>query len=217
MDQVNISIILGTICLAGAVVSVVSEWRKWRAVRALSKMAASTAFVALALENGAAGSGYGRLILVALISSWAGDALLLSLRSSFLLAGIAAFLLAHAAFASAFASQLLDTSWLIIALLIFGVAALALLRWLWPHLETFYKIAVPVYLAAIMIMTSLAVAVSAASMSPIVAIGAITFAASDVSVARDRFIASGIANKAWGLPLYYAAQILLAMSVLLYR
>ena len=46
-----------------------------------------------------------------------------------------------------------------------------------------------------------------------VAAGALMFAVSDVSVARDRFVAPGFANAAWGLPLYYAAQLVLASTV----
>ena len=210
----NLTIVFGTICFANAIVYVVAEWRDWRTIRWISKLTASTVFVILACANGAAGSAYGRLILIALILSWVGDALLLSFRSSFLLAGIAAFFFAHMAFAAAFASRNLDTVWLFTSLAILTAAALAFIRWLWKYLTSFYKIAVPIYLAAITIMTSLAIAVSVASMSPLLATAAITFTASDVSVARNRFVARSVANKIWGVPLYYLAQILFAMSVL---
>jgi len=43
--------------------------------------------------------------------------------------------------------------------------------------------------------------------------GAVTFYVSDLSVARDRFLAPGFVNRLWGLPLYYGAQLLLAGSV----
>lgn len=210
----NLTIVLRTICMANAILYVVAEWSRWTTVRSISKLAASTAFVALAIANGAAGSAYGRLILLALIFSWVGDALLLSLRSPFLLAGIAAFFLAHAAFGAAFASQRLDAMWLAIALVILSAGAFAFLRWLWTYLQPFYKIAVPLYLAAITVMTSLAISSSAASMSPLLATAAITFTASDISVARNRFVERSLANKIWGVPLYYTAQILFAMSVL---
>jgi hypothetical protein len=45
-----------------------------------------------------------------------------------------------------------------------------------------------------------------------VAMGALAFTASDVSVARDRFVREDFFNRAWGLPLYYCAQLLLALS-----
>jgi len=31
-------------------------------------------------------------------------------------------------------------------------------------------------------------------------------------VARDRFVAQGFINRAWGLPMYYGGQLLLAYS-----
>ncbi len=214
MTYDNLTIVFGTICLANAIVYVVAEWRNWRTIRWISKLTASTVFVILACANGAAGSAYGRLILLALIFSWVGDALLLSLRSSFLLAGIAAFFFAHIAFAAAFASQNLDTVWLFTSLAILTAAALAFIRWLWKYLTSFYKIAVPIYLAAITVMTSLAIAASVASFAPLLGVGAIAFAVSDVSVALNRFVERKIVNKIWGLPLYYLAQLLFAMSVL---
>ena len=91
----NISIFLAAFCLLGAVTCVFAEWRALQILRIVSKIAASTSFVTLSVVNGAFDSTYGRLILVALILSWAGDVMLLSLRSSMLLAGIGAFFLAH--------------------------------------------------------------------------------------------------------------------------
>jgi uncharacterized membrane protein YhhN len=44
-------------------------------------------------------------------------------------------------------------------------------------------------------------------------LGALLFYASDLSVARDRFVQRGFVNKAWGLPAYYAGQVLLAWSL----
>jgi hypothetical protein len=41
---------------------------------------------------------------------------------------------------------------------------------------------------------------------------ALAYTASDVSVARDRFVAHAFANRARGLPLYDAAQLLLAAT-----
>jgi uncharacterized membrane protein YhhN len=43
--------------------------------------------------------------------------------------------------------------------------------------------------------------------------GAIGFLASDVAVARERFVARSPWNQRWGLPLYYASQLLLASTV----
>ena len=97
---------------------------------------------------------------------------------------------------------------------LFGVV---MLRWLWQHLDGFYRFAVPVYVLAIVLMTSLAAAVSAASGSYAALAAAFIFTVSDVAVARDRFVRRSIVNKVWGLPLYYTAQIVFAVSILYYR
>ncbi len=208
------SIALAVLCLAAAVIHVAASRFKRTIISALAKAAASTAFVAIAVVNGATVTQYGRFILVALVLSWCGDVFLLSRTSAFLLAGIAAFLLAHVAFAVAFLQESIDAYSFAAALACMSVTGIILARWLWPRLGGFYRIAVPVYILAIMLMTSLAVGMRRASMPATVAFGAILFAVSDVSVAKDRFIDSSISNKIWGIPLYYAAQILLAMSVI---
>jgi len=46
-----------------------------------------------------------------------------------------------------------------------------------------------------------------------VRVGAVLFFLSDLLVARDRFVAPGFGNRLLGLPLYYAAQLLLASAV----
>jgi len=45
------------------------------------------------------------------------------------------------------------------------------------------------------------------------AAGAVLFFASDLAVARDKFVAKGFVNRAWGLPVYYAGQLLIAWSL----
>lgn len=213
----TMTIPLAAACLFGAFATVFGEWRKSDSIRSAAKVAASSAFIAIAAVNGAATSFYGRAMLIALVFSWVGDILLLSARNSFLTAGIAAFLLAHFGFAAAFASLEIDTAAMAVAFSIMAAFGALMLRWLWPHLDGLYKIAVPVYVAAIVVMTSLAAAVSAASGAYIAVAAAIIFTVSDISVARDRFVRRSIVNKVWGLPLYYAAQIMLAVSVLFYR
>ena len=68
------------------------------------------------------------------------------------------------------------------------------------------------YFIVIGTMSALACAVTAAGGPAGVALGALAFAASDVSVARDRFVQHDFRNRAWGLPLYYCAQVLLALT-----
>jgi phage shock protein PspC (stress-responsive transcriptional regulator) len=59
----------------------------------------------------------------------------------------------------------------------------------------------------------LVAAAGASPADPAIFAGAALFYASDLTVARDRFVASGFANGAIGLPLYFAAQLVIAHTV----
>jgi uncharacterized membrane protein YhhN len=86
------------------------------------------------------------------------------------------------------------------------------LRWLAPALPKDMVWPVRAYMLVIGLMSALACGVTAAGGPWAVAVGALAFTASDVSVARDRFVRHEFANRAWGLPLYYAAQLLIAST-----
>ena len=126
------------------------------------------------------------------------------------LAGIAAFLLAHTAFAKAFTVLEFNRIAFVTALLLWIVVVIILIRWLWKYLHGPYRFAVVIYMAAITVMVSFA----GATTSPLIIVAAGMFAVSDISVARDRFVKHSLGNKVWGLPLYYIAQLLFAISII---
>ena len=95
----------------------------------------------------------------------------------------------------------------------FSIPLVLIVRWLWPHLSGFYRLPVSAYIGVIAIMASMACASAYRTGVWALAVGAVGFAASDVAVAREQFVTKSIVNKLWGLPLYYAAQLLLAWSV----
>lgn len=200
-------------CLVACAALVVCEYRGWRPGRAISKITASTAFVALALQLDAVHSAYGRVILAALVLSWVGDVFLLSHRNRLFLLGITSFLLAHVAFSVAFSLVGVSLPALLVGLAAMAVIGASVLAWLWKHLDGFYRVAVGAYVLAIVAMCAFAIAASAASGNWLLAGGAIAFAVSDISVARDRFVAHRFINRLWGLPLYYVAQVILALSI----
>lgn len=68
------------------------------------------------------------------------------------------------------------------------------------------------YLIVITAMVVMAVAAFGAGATALIPIGAILFYASDIAVARNQFVAPGIVNRVWGLPLCYFAQVLLATT-----
>ena len=204
------TIILAIVCLGFAAAYVLAERYGGGWPAGAAKVVASTSFVGLAVLNNALSSEYGIMILAALAFSWAGDLLLLSQRNEMLIAGIGAFLLAHISFGVAFATRTFDVTLFVAALGFWNIAALLLVRWLWKYLAGSNRIAVIVYLATISVVAALAFA----TRSPIIIAAAVLFAVSDISVARDRFVQRSIANRVWGIPIYYLAQILFAISVL---
>ena len=189
-----------------------AEYRGWRAGIWLAKPAASTLFVCAALERGALGSGYGRLVAAALALSWLGDVLLIPVgRPQVFQAGVAAFGLAHVAYVGAFLSRAFAPGQALLAAVPAALAFAAAARWLRPHVPAEMRLSVRAYMAILSAM--LVAAAGAAAADPWITAGAALFYLSDLAVARDRFVAPGFANALVGLPLYYAAQMVLAATV----
>lgn len=185
-------------------VHLVAEARGAAVPRAAGKLGASAAFVVLGAARGGGGA-FDRALLAGLVLSWAGDALLLSSRRPAFLGGLIAFLLAHVAYAVAFAGVTDATPWSALPVLAVTAGALA---WLWPHLGDL-RAPVAAYCAVIAVMLWLALGVP----RPEVRAGAALFYLSDLLVARDRFVRPAFSNRLIGLPLYYAGQLLLALAI----
>lgn len=181
-----------------------ADRRGARTARALGKLGASAVFVALAVALGPEGR-LGWAVLAALLLSAAGDALLLSAERAPFLAGLGVFLAAHVAYAIGFATVSRPSA---ATAALVAVATAAALVWLWPHAGAM-RGPVVAYCAAIAVMVWLALGVD----RPELRAGAFLFWLSDLTVARDRFVRPGFVNRAVGLPLYYAAQLLLATAV----
>jgi uncharacterized membrane protein YhhN len=201
------------ICAVAVAALLVAERRESQAGKWLTKPVASAAFIAVAVFAGAPDSGYGRLILLGLGLCLLGDVLLIPAgRLAVFRAGVFAFLAGHVAFAAAFLTQPRSVPWLVVAAVLLALALSGVWRWLSPSLPADMRLPVQAYFLVISVMTALACAVSGAGGPAVIAAGAIAFTASDISVARDRFVHQQFANRAWGLPLYYLAQVLLALS-----
>lgn len=177
----------------------------------LAKPVASTLFVVAALFAGALDSPYGQLILLGLVLSWLGDVFLIPKSQGFFIAGLGSFLLAHLAYSGAFYLQPMAVLPLAFASIAMAIAASVILQWLWPGVPRKMRAAVVAYLLAISLMVVLASGTIAATGWQL-AVGAVMFAVSDIFVARDRFVLSSAANRLLGLPLYYAAQLIFALS-----
>lgn len=180
----------------------------------LAKPLASLGFLGVALAAGALGSVYGRWLLSALVLSALGDVLLISrgARLRFGL-GLLSFLLSHVIFTGAFAILGLDPLASLLAAALALPAAWAGLRWLWPHLAPAMRTPVLAYVIVISLMGVTAAGACSHVGEPGILIGAGLFYVSDLAVARERFVSASFWNRAWGLPLYYGAQLVLAWTI----
>jgi uncharacterized membrane protein YhhN len=199
-------------------------------LRIASKLGASLSFVALGLfatvwnlevyEQPDGWGSFTEWMFRGLVLGMIGDIALLGRGSRAFLAGLGAFLLGHLAYIVGIAQLVSPRDWLdaagiyAAAPVIVGLGALALL---WRHLGTM-KLPVIGYVAAIITMMIGAIAVARGAAMPtenraLLATGASLFFVSDLAVARDRFYAKTFANKAWGLPAYFAGQLLIAWSL----
>ena len=177
-----------------------------RPAQFVAKPLASLGFVMIGVSGAPLGTRYGTLVLAGLVLAAIGDIALMYDR--WFLAGLGSFALGHLAYIGAF-TTVADTG--PSALLAGGVVAIAGARWVLPHTTGVMRTAVAIYI--IVIGAMLTTALSAGSHAARVPLGAALFAASDLLVARERFMIRDDRNRLWGLPLYYAGQVLIASTV----
>ena len=188
------------------------RYRELRAGIYATKMLASTGFVATALASGALAARPGQVMLLAFGCCWLGDLLLIPRARRYFWFGVGAFFAGHVAFAISFLDRGVHLRWLFA-----GVVALLLVLngavlWLHPYLVGKTRVAVLAYLVVICAMMAVAIGAAGATGRWQLAAGAVMFGASDVFVARERFIEPGFRNRLIGSPLYYGGQLLLAIA-----
>ena len=204
-------IALAIACAAACACLVVAEHRGVAWLRAAAKTTASLAFLGVALVAASRWDGYAIAIVCGLALGVIGDVALLGKSERAFLAGLAAFLLGHIAYIVAAAQLVAPAQWFreAGALAALPLAAGAIALWqLWPRLGSM-RVPVIGYVLAIVAMVIGALAAKSDRLS----VGAVLFFASDLAVARDKFVAAGFTNRAWGLPCYYAGQLLIAWSL----
>lgn len=183
-----------------------AEWRR-SSVRYIAKPLASAGFVMVGLIALSLDSTYGLTVLVGLVLGAIGDIVLLGRGDRSFLLGLGAFLMGHVALTVAFTGVATAALPGVPVAILFSIIVW---RWLSPHVTGALRGPVVAYVMVITAM--LASALGAVSAHPLAALGAGLFVLSDVAVARDRFVSPGVANRIWGLPLYYLAQVLIASS-----
>ncbi len=191
----------------------VAEYRDSRAGVWVAKPLASAGFIAAALAGGAADHEYGRAILIGLVLSMLGDVLLIPReREAVFRLGVLSFLSAHLVYAYAFLGLGMSMIPTLLAAVVFGAVGLPLGRWLSGYIPSALAAAAYAYMVVITVMVVCAAGAAAAHGFPAVFVGAFAFYLSDVSVALDRFVGASFMHRLWGLPLYFASQLVLAWT-----
>lgn len=180
---------------------------------AVSKIAASSGFLAVAYFAGALKSAYGKLLLAGLALSFLGDAFLIGDSRQAFLAGLAAFLLAHVVYITAFAVNGVSYRWMGFSALPIIACAVAVSAWLAPHTPPELSLPVKLYTGVISGMLIAAIGTRGKGGSVLIVVGAALFFLSDLSVASLRLVQTDFPHYVWGLPLYYAGQLCLALSI----
>jgi uncharacterized membrane protein YhhN len=187
--------------------------RKFQTASLILKMTASTGFMLVAYAGGALDGRYGQVVFVALALCWLGDLLLFFRGEGVFLAGLVSFLLAHLGLLYGFWLRGLSGGWCLGAVIVLVPVGVGIFRWLSPDIPKRMLGPVIAYMVVISTMVLLGVGAFGAGAGIIIPIGAATFYVSDIFVARDRFQGAEETNVVVGLPLYYTAVTLLALSV----
>ncbi|MFO0615588.1 MAG: lysoplasmalogenase [Polyangiaceae bacterium] len=177
------------------------------------KPLASLTFVGAAALGRALESAAGTVFFAGLVLAAAGDVLLIPKSKASFLGGLVAFLLGHVAYAIGFLVLGVDVGWAAWAAPWMVVSAALVLAWLNPRVEARMQRPVLAYVIVISVMVALAIGAARHTGRPVLAVFAILFYLSDLTVARERFVKKDFANRAVGLPLYFYAQLLLATSI----
>lgn len=202
----------GLLCLISVLALVVSDFKGYRPGRYVCKPFAAAAFLWTATALGATDSNYGLWLLAGLTLCAAGDLLLMFERELAFMAGLGAFLVGHVLYAIAFTTLPLGSSGMVLSLAPAVLLAGVTLHWLNPYLGGAMRWAVYAYMLAITAMLVTAGASIGQGIIWPILFGAWGFAISDIAVARRQFVAPAKANGIWGTPLYFASQMLLAVS-----
>ncbi len=208
--------IIGVLLTVAALAGLLAAERKEDASqRAITKPLASLGFLVAAVGADALSTQLGRAIMLGLVLSAVGDVCLLSLRKPLFLAGLGSFLLAHVCYAVGFYRWGVEVTVLATASVVLLVPAVAVWRWLSPRVPDDMRAPVAAYIVVISMMVGLAFGAAARGLPMLALVGALAFYASDISVAIDRFVDPHSRHRMWGLPLYYGAQLCLAVSLLM--
>jgi len=207
----------GILILAGILLPVLLYFESTENRKGLvpAKTSLSMLFVLTALVQAHPHPAYYHFLLLGLLFCLGGDVCLTSPKM--FLMGLVAFLVGHVFYIIAFFHLSCFNTWTWIGAALFFIISGCIYLWLSPHLGPM-KGPVGAYVGVISVMAVGAFTIMGDPRLPLTArgmvfSGALAFYASDIFVARDRFIKKETLNRFLGLPLYYGGQFFLAFSV----
>ena len=190
-----------------------NNWKK----RLPVKTALSCLFILTAMVQPHPLPGYYGWMLLGFVFCLGGDVFLALPQKKMFLLGLVSFLTGHVFYVLAFLNFAGLNGFAVIGTLLTIGVSLLVYTWLKPHLGSM-QLPVIFYIIVISAMLGSAWAIfgEAALAGPgrvLVLMGAVSFYISDLFVARNRFLKDAFVNRLVGLPLYYAGQFMLALSV----
>ncbi len=188
------------------------EWQDRAHPRRIGKPVASAGFIVAAIGFGALESRYGNIVLAGLVLGAIGDVCLLGSGKKAFIAGLVSFLLGHVAYVVAFSTLPMSVPEAFLAAAALAVVMGFVGRWVFPHAPDM-RVPIGIYMVVIAAMCVFAIGAGSAGAPWMIPVGAVMFTVSDIAVVRDRFVSPGFVNRLWGLPLYYAAQLIIAWSI----
>ena len=185
---------------------------EWLLLAAGAKLIASTGFLATAISVGALQHRFGRVLFVGMVLSFCGDMFLIGPSQRAFLLGLGSFLLAHLAYIAAFAIYGMNRKWAAIATVPVLLVAAYVTLWMLPSMPAELILPVHAYTGVISLMVIAAFGTRGAGAPTLIVVGALMFFVSDLSVASQRILDVEFPTIIWGVPLYYAGQLCLALS-----
>ncbi len=183
----------------------------------LTKPLLSLLFIYTALMQTHNNMTYFFIVMIGLVLSFIGDVcLIFFFNQKVFMAGLAAFLSAHVIYTAAFFRRGDPGLVMVVTAGVLLFVSTEMFIKLKPHIEEMTR---PV-LAYIMIITVMAISAATFRNSGVQSViagnavfgAALMFYLSDMFVARHRFVKKSFVNRVISLPLYYAAQFLIAYS-----
>lgn len=182
-----------------------------------TKTVLSLLFIVTAISQIHIMQPYTLFIIIGLLFCLGGDVFLALPQDRMFLFGLISFLLGHVCYVIGFVWIAGPSKMTLIGIIVTMVLGGFIYVWLKPHLGIMKK-PVIAYILVISFMFTGAWSVLGMQQQPFMArllifAGAASFYISDIFVARDRFLKNAFINRLLGLPLYYVAQFMIALSI----